>query len=139
MKKILLTLFGLVIIISDDNGQTQKQKDVGTLVQGILDLPKLQWIYHPEAKERIPVKVLASGFITEELKLTKFGKPVLILTKEEIESKKITDYVSFKRVEFEGDTVTFHLTYDIEGAFADGKLIWTKDKWVVKNYRVGER
>lgn len=139
MKKILLTLFGLIIIVSDDNGQIQKQKDIGTLVQGILDLPKLQWIYHPEASERVPVKVLASGLVTKELKLTKFDKPVLILTKDEIESKKITDYVNFKRLEFKGDTVTFHLTYDIEGAFADGKLFWAQDKWVVRNYRVGER
>jgi hypothetical protein len=139
MKKVLLTLVGLIIVISDGNGQIQKQKDIVTLVQGILDLPRLQWIYHPEASERVPVKVLASGLVTKELKLTKFDKPVLILTKDEIESKKITDYVNFKRLELKGDTLAFHLTYDIEGAFADGKLFWTQDKWVVKDYRVGER
>jgi hypothetical protein len=139
MKKVLLTLVGLIIFFSDGNGQIQKQKDIGTLVQGILDLPKLQWIYHSEASERVPVKVLASGLVTKELKLTKFDKPVLILTKDEIESKRIIDYVSFQRLELKGDTVTFHLTYDIEGAFADGKLFWTQDKWVVKDYRVGER
>jgi hypothetical protein len=139
MKKLLLTLFGLIIIVSEGHGQIQKKKNIGTLVQGILDLPKLQWIYHPEAIERVPVKVLASALVTKELRLTKFEKPVLILTEDEIKSKKITDYVNFKRLEFKGDTVTFYLTYDIEGAFADGKLFWTQDKWVVKNYRVGER
>ena len=139
MKKVLLTLFGLIIIVSDHNGQSQKQKDIAVLIQGILDLPKLQWIYHPEASERVPVKVLANGLVTKELKLTKFDKPVLLLTKEEIESKKITDYINFKRLELKGDTATFHLTYDIEGAFADGKLFRTQDKWVVKDYRVGER
>ncbi|MCZ8022834.1 MAG: hypothetical protein O9294_13795 [Cytophagales bacterium] len=138
MKKILLTLFGLIIFVSDDNGQIQKQRDIGTLVQGILDLPRLQWIYHPEASERLPVKVLASGLVTKDLKLKKFDKPVLVLTKDELELKKIPDYVNFKKLEFKGDTVTFYLTYDIEGAFADGKLFWTGDKWVVRNYRVGE-
>jgi hypothetical protein len=139
MKKILLTLIGLLIFVQDDNGQIQKQKDIGALVQTILDLPELQWIYHPETTERVPVKVLTNGLVTKKLKLTKFDKPVLILTKDEIESKKITDYIDFKQIDFKGDTVTFHLTYDIEGAFADGKLFWSQDKWVIKDYRVGER
>jgi hypothetical protein len=139
MKRFLLTLFGLIIIVSDNNGQIQKEKEIGTLIQGILDLPKLQWIYHPEASERVPIKVMASGLVTKDLKLTKFDKPVLILTKDELQFKKIQDYIHFKKLEFKGDTVTFHLTYDIEGAFAVGKIFWAGDKWVVRNYRVGER
>ena len=109
------------------------------LIQDILDLPELQWIYHPEVKDRLPVKLLASGLVTKEMNLRKFDKDVLILTTEEVEMKKIPDYVFIEELFFVGDTVKFYLTYDVEGVFADGKFIRVQGKWKPLDCVVGER
>ncbi len=44
-------------LIKSESNQTE------LIVQQILDLPRLQWIYHPELKERLPVKVLETEHI----------------------------------------------------------------------------
>ena len=78
---------------SKENSQTtQPTKEVLTdnreiknkIIQDILDLPKLQWIYRSEMPDRLPIKILKSEIVTKELKLKKFDKDVLILTKEEL-------------------------------------------------------
>ena len=51
------------------------------IVQKILDLPELQWIYHTEIKETLPVKVLESQTINKSLNLNKFGQKVIILSR----------------------------------------------------------
>lgn len=116
----------------------KKGNEIEILVQDILDLPELQWIYHPEVKGRLPIKILESGLVTKELNLSKFNKEVLILTKEELEINKIPDYVFIEELFFVGDTVKFYLTYDVEGAFADGKFVRVQGKWTPLDYAVGE-
>jgi hypothetical protein len=124
--------------VDDKPREEEKVNEIQTLVQDILDLPRLQWIYHPEVHERLPVKILESGLVTKNLKLRKFDKDVLIMTKDELEANKTLDFVNIEELFFKGDTLSFYLTYDVEGAFADGKYVWTGDKWRVLNYTVGE-
>jgi hypothetical protein len=112
--------------------------EIQILMQDILDLPKLQWIYHPEVQERLPVKILESGLVTKELQLRKFDKDVLIMTKDELEKNKTLDFVNIEELSFKGDTLTFYLTYKVEGAFAEGKYVRTGDKWKILDYAVGE-
>lgn len=113
--------------------------EIQVLIQDILDLPKLQWIYHPEVADRLPVKLLQSGLVTKDLKLRKFDNDVLILTQNELVVNKMTDYVFVEKLLFKGDTLSFSLTYDVEGAFADGKFARINGKWTILNYEVGER
>jgi hypothetical protein len=89
----------------DSTPQEKRVNEIQTLVQDILDLPRLQWIYHPEAKDRLPVKVLESGLVTRNLRLTKFDKDVLIMTKDELEKSKSLDYVNIEELFFKGDTL----------------------------------
>ena len=148
MKKSLLILFGLLCFISckenknpdssgSKPGQMEKTNETELVVQKILDLPDLQWVYHPELKERLPVKVLKTEQITEKLDLKKFGRKVSILSPEELEKEHITDYVSIQ-LDFSNDTLKFDLEYKAEGAVASGKMVKKNGEWIVVDYSVAE-
>ena len=148
MRVTITLAIVLTLLTSCDSKQTPKMSvkmdsiassEIQVLIQDILDLPKLQWIYHPEVADRLPVKLLQSGLVTKDLKLRKFDNDVLILTQNELVVNKMTDYVFVEKLLFKGDTLSFSLTYDVEGAFADGKFARINGKWTILNYEVGER
>ncbi|SFW57641.1 hypothetical protein [Cellulophaga fucicola] len=109
------------------------------IVQKTLDLPEIQWIYHQELKERLPVKVLESKLINKRLILNKFGQTVSILSMSELEKEEIKDYVVFNKIEIGKDIAYFALNYKIEGAGCCGKLVKENGEWSFSNYSVWER
>jgi hypothetical protein len=113
-------------------------KDTELIAQKILDLPRLQWIYHSEINERLPVKVLESELIKKNITLTKFGRKVRILSISEIEKEGINDYVVFDRIEIKEDTTEFEISYRIEGAVCSGKFIKQDKEWRILDYSVYE-
>ena len=119
-------------LIKSESNQTE------LIAQKILDLPKLQWIYHPEVKERLPVKVLESELIDKNLNLIKFGQKVRILSMSELEKEGIKDFVIFDKIKIGKDTTDFELHYKIEGAGCSGKLLKENGEWKVINYSVWE-
>ena len=153
MKKIVGILLTISLLIScknsdkkraennseSENGITQTELNETELIaQKILDLPKLQWIYHPEVKERLPVKVLESKLIDKNLNLKKFGQKVRILSISELEKEGIKDYVMFDEIKIGKDTTDFELHYKIEGAGCSGKLLKENGEWKVIDYSVWE-
>jgi hypothetical protein len=118
--------------IKSESNQTE------LLVQKILDLPKLQWIYHPELKERLPVKVLETATIEKSFNLNKFGQKVRILTKSELENEGIKDFVIIDKIKIEKDTAEFGLSYKIEGAGCSGKFFKQNEEWKIMDYSVWE-
>jgi hypothetical protein len=119
-------------LIKSESNQTE------LIAQKILDLPKLQWIYHPEVKERLPVKVLESELIDKSLNLNKFGQKVRILSVSELENEGIKDYVIFDKIKIGKDTTDFELHYKIEGAGCSGKFLNENGKWKIIDYSVWE-
>lgn len=119
-------------VIKPESNQTE------LILQKILDLPKLQWIYHPEAKERLPVKVLETEQIGKDLKLNKFGEKVRILSLSELEKEGIKDYIIINELKIRQDTTDFELSYKIEGAGCSGKFIKENGKWEILDYSVWE-
>ena len=158
MKKIFGFLLTILLLISCKNSdkkqaenkskseneltQTELIKSESNhtelIAQKILDLPKIQWIYHPEAKERLPVKVLESELIDKNMNLTKFGQKVRILSISELEKEEIKDYVIFDRIEIGKDTIDFELSYRIEGAGCSGKFLKQNEEWKIFDYSVWE-
>ena len=158
MKKIVEILLMFLVFISckdtpksiaenqlySENSTTQSEliksesNQTELIVQKILDLPKLQWIFHPEVKERLPVKVLESELIEKNLNLNKFGQKVRILSMSELEKEGIKDYVVFDKIVIAKDTTEFELHYKIEGAGCNGKLLNENGKWKVIDYSVWE-
>ena len=118
--------------IKSESNQTE------LLVQKILDLPKLQWIYHPELKQRLPVKVLETATIEKGFNLNKFGQKVRILSKSELENEGIKDFVIIDKIKIEKDTAEFGLSYKIEGAGCSGKFFKQNEEWKIMDYSVWE-
>ncbi|MCL7755106.1 hypothetical protein [Polaribacter sp. Z022] len=158
MKNIIGILLTILLLIScknsdkketennseSKNGLTQTEliksnpNQTELIAQKILDLPKLQWIYHPEAKERLPVKVLESELIDKNLSLNKFGQKVRILSISELEKEGIKDYVIFNRIKIENDITDFEISYRIEGAGCSGKFFKQNGEWEIQDYSVWE-
>lgn len=108
------------------------------IIQKILDLPKLQWIYHSENKKRLPVKVLETEFIKKTFNLYKFGHKVRISSQNEFENDGIKDYIVFEKLEIKEETTEFLLFYKIEGVHCRGKLLNNSGKLRVLQYSVFE-
>ena len=108
------------------------------IIQEILDLPNLQWIYHPESKEILPVKMLESDLIKKTFNLYKFGQKVRILSTLELKKEGINDYVVIDKLEVKKDTTDFEISYKIEGAGSAGKFVKENGEWKVLDYSVWE-
>jgi len=119
-------------LIKSESNQTE------LITQKILDLPKLQWIYHPELKERLPVKVLETELIKKNFNLNKFGQKVRILSLSELEKEGIKDYVIIDKIKIRKDTTDFKLSYKIEGAGCSGKFLKENRVWKILDYSVWE-
>ncbi len=118
-----------------------QDKEIGTtaaLIQKILDLPKLQWIYHPKFEGRLPVKILKTKLIRKNLNLNKFGRKVRIMSLRELEKKGILDYIIFDKLDIKNDTAYFELSYKIEGVGCSGRLSKETGEWTIIDYSVWE-
>ncbi len=147
MKKSILITLAVIGLISckEVNKSTtaktenQKKSEAAIIVQKILDVPQIQWMYHPEIEGRIPVKVLETKQIKKGLHLTKFGKKVQILSASDLKNKKGKDCVFITYQQTTKDTLSFKLSYPLEGVAAHGKLIRKGNKWKVLNTAVSEK
>ncbi|PHS08596.1 MAG: hypothetical protein COA88_06430 [Kordia sp.] len=108
------------------------------VIQSILDLPDLQWVYHPELKERLPIKILESGLIRKSFNLNKFGQKIRILLVSELEKEGIKDYLIFDKINIIKDTTDFELSYKVEGIGCSGKFVKENEEWKVLDYFVLE-
>ena len=117
---------------------SQKPEEIEKIIQQILDLPDLQRFYHPEVKERVPIKILESDFFDKNLHLQKFGKNVRLISSDTIEEENIKDYIVFNKLVFKPRAVEFELTYLIEGVGSNGRFIKTREGWIIQNYSVWE-
>ena len=108
------------------------------VIQVLLNLPDWQWVYHAGSKQRLPIKLLKNDIISSDLKLKKFGQPVMILSMKQLNELNAEAYVCITKLNLLHDTVYFSMNYPYEGAFADGILI-KKGKWIAGDYSVVER
>lgn len=149
MRKSTLILFGFLLLISckankksgADESKTNSIKKINETemaVQKILDLPKLQWIYHPELPQRLPVKLLKTAEISSNLNLNKFGQRVKIMSRAELENEGIKDVVEFDRLAIKNDTTDFELHYQVEGVSCAGKMVKVNGEWTILDYTVWE-
>ncbi|MGM5471151.1 hypothetical protein ACS386_12805 [Flavobacteriaceae bacterium LMO-SS05] len=152
MNKIIGIILTFLLLISCKNSEKRETENKLTqtelkktesnqtelIVQKILDLPDLQWIYHPESKERLPVKLLESDLVKKTFNLNKFGQKVRILSLIELEKEGINDYVVIDKLEIKKDTTDFELSYKIEGAGSAGKFVQENGEWKVFDYSVWE-
>ncbi len=138
MKKSILISLGLILLLSCQESKKTQLIEAELVVQKILDLPKLQWIYHPELNKRLPVKVLETELINKNLNLKKFGQSVKIMSKFQLEKEGIKDFLIFNKLKIKTDTTDFELLYKIEGVGSAGRLVKENEEWIVLDYSVWE-
>lgn len=106
--------------ISFDKSQYDKIPDseINEIFKLAIDLPELQQYFHiDQFPERVPLKILEFGDINENsLKgLIKFDKPIRLITKEEIETNQIQDYLGVGDWSPVNGKLRLQLYYPVEG------------------------
>jgi hypothetical protein len=126
---LLLLSFGCSNLETSDN-----------VYQQTLDLPGLQQYYHiNEVPGRTPLVVVTNPSLSPELGLKKFGQPVKILTKEEIELKKIDAYLEFMNIIRKENTITIIFEYAAEGVVGEVIFKEKKGNWRVVKHQIIEQ
>ena len=146
MKKSSVLFLLLLMIVSCENHSpvfTEKEvrnevADKEKIIQKILNIPDLQWMFHSGTKERLPVKIMESKVINKDLRLYKFGQQVRIVSLQELKKAGIADYIEFDRLDIGKDSVYFKLHYHIEGAGSKGILIRKDGDWKVIELKIWE-
>jgi hypothetical protein len=119
------------IDIPVSNSCSEVQKKIA-LVQSVIDLPKLQKYY--EVQENFGQKFLAiqSGdLIDSAVVLEKFGLPVKVLSKEEIDTRKIQAYIEFKEINIGTDSATVFMKYPVHGIGLKASFKSTDCNWLL--------
>lgn len=114
--------------------------DLQQICQLALDVDQLQKYYHPEVEGRVPVIMLENpycGHRTPSLK--KFDKPVLVLSREEIEKRHIEAYITVERTDFRQSTAKLLIEYPVEGLIVVIEYQKKDSKWLVTNHWAAER
>ena len=118
IKVIVLTSFTAFILIAcQKNEVISMRNDISAkVIQLILDNNEIQQYLHPDAENRLPVRVVTNNLIPANIAIKKFDKPVLFLT--EISREPHLEIVTFK---YSGDSIEFFIRYDVEGVSISGK------------------
>jgi len=81
---LLIALFSCVTPKKEQLAPCTDLAERETIIQKIMDLPNLQWVYHPEIEDRLPVKLLESDYVPKSLNLIKFQQSVQIISLRKI-------------------------------------------------------
>jgi hypothetical protein len=111
--------------------------DAQSVLQIVLDAPKLQQYFHPTAEGRVPV-VLSGAGLSPDLRLEKFGQPVRVLERPAT-SDKPAPVVEVVRLDIEGGRATVELRYEVEGLRVRAELTRGSAGWSIATFDLAER
>jgi hypothetical protein len=141
MKKnqmIRLTVLGILFLV-ETRSFAQTSEDKQTVIQTCIDLAELQQYYHADSvKGRKPLIIYNNGIVPNNLKLTKFGEPVLFMTKEELFFYNNHAYLSFGKFEITPSQVDIQFHYKIEGLTIALRMKKIGDNWIIKTKKITE-
>jgi len=121
------------------NAKIKSQETIKTqvIVQKILDIPEIQWIYHPEIKNRIPVKLLETKKINKNIQLIKFNKKIIIISTTNENTCKDCLKINYRTIN--KNTISVKMAYPIEGVTLSGKLLRVNKEWKLFFLSITER
>ncbi len=117
---------------------TQEVPAIDQVVQHIIDLPRLQGIFHQEVPARVPAKIQISEKIPATLNVKKYDQKVKMMTTAEVQEANIDDVIVFNVFEFKADTLNFDLFFKTENVNCYGKFHYNKKNWTLVDYEVTE-
>ncbi len=115
--------------------------DIKEIFKIVINLPELQYLHLKQFPERLPLKILEFGDINaNSLKgITKFGKPIKVVTKAEIVSNQIKDYLGVGDWSPVNGTLRLQLYYPIEGITINCMFKKEDKKWSLTDSMIIEK
>jgi hypothetical protein len=129
MKRILfLGLFIGITFISFSQSIQDKQ----ILVQMSIDNTELQ----PYLKVNSQIVIKNNGVVLTGLTLSKFGKPILFMTEEELFFNNRKDYIEFQKFDISNSSADIVFKYDVGKITVFSSLEKIKGQWTLKTNQV---
>lgn len=118
---------------------TEKMSELGSILQLVIDLDKLQPYYHADTVvERKPLRILRNEVIPSDVPLKKFGQPVSFISPDQAGGKKVP-YLEFTQINMAGETATVTFRYPVEGLAGKVQLHRTPEGWKVESCQITEK
>ena len=133
---LLILIIGISNLTFGQETQKLPNNELREIIELALNLPELQQYFHIDTNpERLPLKLKEFGEInsTNLSGVKKFGTEILILKKEELKQKNITDYLNVGDWTYVGNTLRLQLEYQIEGITANFMFERIDSKWKIKS------
>jgi hypothetical protein len=111
-------------------------KEATAVLQALLDGPALDGYLHPEVKGRIPLILLANGFVSPPPVLTAGGAPVRILPRDRIGKRPFLEVTS---LEIDGASAAVGISYAVEGLVGRVHLRRYEGVWHVVRTSAAEK
>ena len=138
MKRLLFVMMFLSILAGKVN--SIDKSELANILKIVINLPELQEYYHIDIlPERKPLIIVADEFIQYDLKIKKFGEPIIFMDKAEIKRKSIKAYLEIMNFEMVNNIAKITLNYSIEGLIIDVILIKENGFWKVKESKLIEK
>lgn len=140
----IFSLLASILILTACNSNieiSEKEKIMGKndkemIFSMILGHPDLQQYFHPEVKNRVPLKVKSNEYLGVNLSIIKFDKPVEFYTSTGFTSATpLLEVISFN---IDTNQSAFEIFYAIEGVTIKGKLEKQNDQWSFIEFEVFE-
>lgn len=133
------TIVSLVIVLFAGLGVfAQTDQDKQAVLQQCIDLPALQTYLHPEMAGRVPLVIIDNGTIPA-LQLSKFGKPVVFKSDEEMDASGNNAALDFVRFDMTSESATVIFRYKAEGIMLTVLFKKNKSEWVISDSKIVER
>lgn len=133
------TIVSLVIFLLAGLGSfAQTDQDKQAILQQCIDLPALQTYLHPETAGRVPLVIINNGTIPV-LQLSKFGKPVVFKSDDEIEASGNKAALDFVRFDITAESATVIYRYKVEGIMLTVLFKKNKADWTISDSKIVER
>lgn len=107
------------------------------LVQAVLDSPDLEEHLVYKKGNSKQLVVLNKNLLYDDINLSKFGNPVLLLSVNKIDSLPIKAYVEFHDIRIYKDSAEVTFTYKIHGILGRQRYKLGNCKWKLTYSRVG--
>lgn len=135
MRRFLLAL--IVSAVGCMGGQELEYRQI---IQAVLDAPKLQQYFHPGLHGRTPL-ILSSENVpnAESLSLQKFGRPVRVLSKKEINQHRVKAFVEVVDFAIQNDQANVTVVYAVEGVRLRTVLLRNKGNWILSESHLVEQ
>ena len=126
-----------VAATQEENAMKQNLSDLNVLIQATIDLPALQAYYHVEQDPtRKPLVILMNKVLSQQLSLSKFGVPVVFLSRAEIGDRP---YLEVTKLTENEAAAVIEFLYPIEGIRGTVHFKKTGETWTVETHELVER